>query len=156
MLLKPQLQSSGIVWETPRMLTNKSPHAERMEWFVEDQAFLRFHARPPPPLPVSKLYLFISLSVCRRSSLLTGGGGGWKRGRAWSRIIRAQESLGFYKSFNPLCPKGMFHFHFWIIPVKWIIRWWWVIVILYVVLLSCRKNCTLKFKEIFFQLRQKK
>ncbi len=123
-----------------------------------------FHAvprPPPPPLPVVKLYLFISLPVCRRSTILLLRGGGWGGGGRGAesfihgRIIRSQGSLGFYKAFNSLCPKGMFHFHFWIIAVKWIIRWWWVIVILYVVLLSCRKNCTLEFKEIFSQLRQK-
>jgi hypothetical protein len=34
--------------------------------------------RPPPspPLPFSKLYLFLSLPVCHRSRLLTGGGEG--------------------------------------------------------------------------------
>ncbi len=79
---------------------------ERIEWFywlIEDQAFLRSHNSaprpPPPPLSVSKLSLFLILPVCRRSSLLTGGGG---RGRVWSRIIRPQESLGLYKSFKPL------------------------------------------------------
>jgi hypothetical protein len=69
---------------------------------IEDQAFLRSHnsaPRPPPlPLSVSKWSLFLIIPVCRRSSLLTGGGGG----RVWSRIIRPQESLGLYKSFNPL------------------------------------------------------
>jgi hypothetical protein len=39
----------------------------------------RLHARPLPTSPVSKLSLFLSLTVCGRSSLLTGegkGGGG--------------------------------------------------------------------------------
>jgi hypothetical protein len=35
-----------------------------------------FLAHPLPPSPVSKLPLFLSLPVCRRSSLLTGEGGG--------------------------------------------------------------------------------
>ncbi len=30
---------------------------------------------PPPPSPVKKLPLFLSLPLCRRSSLLTGEGG---------------------------------------------------------------------------------
>ncbi len=61
---------------------------------IEDQAYCGrmfwLHAR-------SLLPLLLSLLVCRRSSLLTGEGG-----RACSQIIRPQESLGLYKSFNPL------------------------------------------------------
>jgi hypothetical protein len=49
--------------------------------------------------PASILSLFLSLPVCRRSSLLTGEGGrGWGR----SQIIRRRESLVLYKSFNTL------------------------------------------------------
>ncbi len=53
---------------------------------------------PPPPSPVSKLSLFLSLSVCRPSTLLTGErGSGWGR----SQIIRGRrESLVLCKSFN--------------------------------------------------------
>ena len=47
-----------------------------------------------PPSPVSKLSLFLSLFVCRRSSLMTGEGG--------SQIIRRRECLVLYKSFNAL------------------------------------------------------
>ncbi len=52
-----------------------------IEWFIENQAFLRTYALapprpPPPPSPLSKLSLFLSLPVCRRSSLLTERGGG--------------------------------------------------------------------------------
>jgi hypothetical protein len=46
-----------------------------IEWFIEDQA-------SSPPHPLSKLSLFLSLSVCRQSCLLKaegeGGGGGGK------------------------------------------------------------------------------
>ncbi len=58
---------------------------------------------PPPPPPVSNLPLFLSLPVCRRSSLLTGEEGGrgkgagrtnYDDGKAWSSIN--------YKSFNTL------------------------------------------------------
>jgi hypothetical protein len=45
--------------------------------------------------------LFVSVSVCRRSSLLTGEGRG-----AWSRIIRPPESLALYKTFNTLWVHG--------------------------------------------------
>jgi hypothetical protein len=38
------------------------------------------HAHPLPPFPVIKLPLFLSLPVCRRSSSLTGEGGGGGRG----------------------------------------------------------------------------
>ncbi len=66
-------------------------------------AFVWFGSTPtpyPPPSPVSKVTLFLSLSVCRRSSLLTEEGGG-----GWSRIIRPQESLALHKTFNTLCEK---------------------------------------------------
>jgi hypothetical protein len=48
-----------------------------------------------PPTPVSKLSLFVSLSVCRRWSILTEEGGGWGWGR--SQIIKLRESLVLYK-----------------------------------------------------------
>jgi hypothetical protein len=43
---------------------------------------IRLHARPYLPSPIRKFYLFLSLPVCRRSSLLAreGGGGGGGRG----------------------------------------------------------------------------
>ncbi len=45
---------------------------------------------PPPSSPVSKLSIFLSLPVCRQSSLLTGEGGGWEKSndgeKAWSSI----------------------------------------------------------------------
>ncbi len=62
-------------------------------------AVLWFSSMPSLPAstsPGSKLSLFVNLSVCRRSSLQTGDGG---RGRAWSRIIRLQES---YCKLGPL------------------------------------------------------
>ncbi len=62
---------------------------------------IRLHSHPLPPSPVRKLALLLRLPVCRRSSLLPGEGAG-ERG-AWSQIIWPQESLGLYKSFNPLC-----------------------------------------------------
>ncbi len=48
-----------------------------IERFIEDQAFSPSYdlALPPTP-PISKLSLFLSLPVCRRSSFLTGEGGG--------------------------------------------------------------------------------
>ncbi len=59
--------------------------------------------RPPPSAsPVSKLTLFLSLPVCRRSSFLTVGG----RGRARSQNHSTAISLAFYKSFNTLCCRG--------------------------------------------------
>ncbi len=77
--------------------------SERIEWFIEGQAFLRsyllLHVQPLPPSLVIKLSLFLSLSVCRRSRLLSGEG---RRGWAWSRIIRPQEGLVTSKSRNTL------------------------------------------------------
>jgi hypothetical protein len=79
------------------------PPREYIEWFIEDQAFLRSYdsiPSPPPFSPVSKLsLLFLSLPVCRRSSLLTDEGDGEGVG-ARSQIIRPRESLGLYKSLN--------------------------------------------------------
>jgi hypothetical protein len=64
----------------------------------------------PHPLPVNKLPLFHSLSVCRRSSLLTGEGG-TGCGRRRSQVIRRRENLVLY---NPLkiwiCEKILFVF----------------------------------------------
>ncbi len=72
---------------------------ESIEWFVEDQAFWRSYnsaTHPPTPSSFSKLPLFLSPPVCRRSSLLTGEGGGGGRGsisynreKAWPSIHHA-------------------------------------------------------------------
>ncbi len=53
----------------------------------------------PPSRPVSKMSLFLSFPVWRRSSLRTGEGEGMGR----TQITRRQESLALYKSFNTLC-----------------------------------------------------
>ncbi len=53
-----------------------------------------------PPLPsCCRLSLFLTLPVCRRSSLPTGEGG-----RVWARnqIVRPRESMALHKSFNTL------------------------------------------------------
>jgi hypothetical protein len=73
--------------------------AESIEWFIEDHRLscgrtIRLLFHPLPPSPVSKLILFFSLFVCRRSSLLMvdGGGGGAKscdREKAWSSISQS-------------------------------------------------------------------
>ncbi len=52
------------------------------------------------PSPVSKLSLFLGLPACRRSSLLTGEGGGGVVEEPNHKTAR--ESRAFYKSFNPL------------------------------------------------------
>ncbi len=56
--------------------------AERIEWLIEDQAFLRPYDSTPLPSPVNNLSFFLSLPVCPRSSFclerLGGGGGGWR------------------------------------------------------------------------------
>jgi hypothetical protein len=51
------------------------------------------------PSPVSKFSLFLSLPLCRRSSLLTVEIGGL----GWSQIIRQRESLVLYKSVDTIC-----------------------------------------------------
>ncbi len=63
---------------------------------------IRLLAQPPPPSPVTNLSLFISLPVCRRSSLLTGeagrGGGlgakAYDRKKAWTSIKHSTRSEG--------------------------------------------------------------
>jgi len=54
---------------------------------------------PFPPSTDSIFSLFLSLPVCRRSSLLTEEGGG---GRWGTKSFRTRESLTLYKSFNTL------------------------------------------------------
>jgi hypothetical protein len=69
-------------------------------------------AYPLPPLSVIKWPLFLSLSECRRSRLLTGEGG---RGRGRSQIRRPRESLALYKSFNSNARYDMcLYVHFWL------------------------------------------
>ncbi len=53
-----------------------------------------------PPSPVNDLDVFLSIPVCRRSSLLTGEGGEGVDTR--SQNILPRESLVLYKSFNTL------------------------------------------------------
>ncbi len=67
---------------------------ERIECFIEDQAFSLSYDLALPPSPISKL----SLVVSHWSSLLTGEGGR-------SQIIRRWESLVLYKSCNTLRSK---------------------------------------------------
>jgi hypothetical protein len=68
--------------------------------FTEDQAFLRLYdsaPRPPPSLPTSpvrKLSQFLNHCVCRRSSLMTGeGGGGSGRGAESHERKKAWASM---------------------------------------------------------------
>jgi hypothetical protein len=49
---------------------------ESIEWFIEDQALSPSYDIGSSPPVFSKLSFFLSLHVCRRSSLLTGGGDG--------------------------------------------------------------------------------
>ncbi len=85
--------------------------AERFNWFIEGQTFSRsfyFAPRPPPPppphsFPISNLDRRHTGRLRKRDNLLKGEGG---RGWARSRIIRPQESLVLYKSFNTLWGGG--------------------------------------------------
>jgi hypothetical protein len=98
------------VWERmiPALL-RLSP--ESIEWFIEDQAFLRsYDSAPRPPhyllSPVSRQQVAsLSQSSCVSPVELTDGKGG-ERGWAWSWIKLPQESLDLYKSFITL----------WIVP----------------------------------------
>ncbi len=61
---------------------------------------------PPPPPPVSKLSLYLSLPLCRRSSLLTGGGGRGAKSyddgeKAWPSINHSILSMrGFFTTWS--------------------------------------------------------
>jgi hypothetical protein len=63
---------------------------------------IRLHARPLSPSPVSKLDLRHTGRLRKRQ--FAGGREGW--GRAWSPILRPQERLVLYISFNTLCSTG--------------------------------------------------
>ncbi len=86
------------------MVTLCPPDPEMIEWFIEDQAFLRSYdstprTPPPPTSPVSKSSLFLSLPVCRRSSLLTGKGAGVEPNH---RTARKLGPLYIFQSSLPL------------------------------------------------------
>ncbi len=63
--------------------------------FIEAQAFLRSYEPIPPPSPVSKLSLFLSLPLCRRPSLYWQERAGvepdqsYDRKKAWASINRS-------------------------------------------------------------------
>ncbi len=62
-------------------------------------AVLRLGSTPLPHLPSVSWSGDKQKELRKRGKLLTGeGGAGW----AWSRIIRPQESMALYKSFNSL------------------------------------------------------
>jgi hypothetical protein len=83
----------------------------RIEWLIEDQAFLRSHnSAPHPPLSSLSHQQLISLhqSSCVSPVELTEQEGGLAR----SQIVRPWESLALYKSFNILwifCFMGQFY-----------------------------------------------
>jgi hypothetical protein len=94
-------------FKIPALTLLPGTRPERIEWFIEYQAFSPSYYsahRPPPfrPCLFSKLSLFRSLPVRRRSSLLTkegsGGGGGWATfqsydgEKAWSSINHSKIS----------------------------------------------------------------
>ncbi len=74
--------------------------SESIEWFIECQAFLRSY--DPPPLRSASCLSFL-VFMCVAGPDYWGERGG-RRGRAWSRILRPQESLALFKSFNTLWP----------------------------------------------------
>ncbi len=72
----------------------KGPSFLAVEWFGSVPT-------PSPPSPFRKLDRRHTGRLRKRDNLLKGWGGGGEG--AGSRIIRPQESLVLYKSFNPLC-----------------------------------------------------
>jgi hypothetical protein len=79
-------------WCFLRRICTVSLRSERIERFIEGLSFLAvgWFGSTPAPSPVSKSSLFLSLPVCRRSSLLRGGGGrgaeSYDRKKAWASI----------------------------------------------------------------------
>jgi hypothetical protein len=67
--------------------------------FLACGRMIRLHAHPLPPSTLSKVDRRLTGRLRKRDKLLTGEG---RRGWAWSRIVRQQESLALYKSFNTL------------------------------------------------------
>ncbi len=106
-----------------------SNHHTREDWMIyRGPGFLAvvYDSAPRPPLP--HLSSASCLSIDGRAYWL--GVRGW----AWSRIIRPQESLALYKSFNTLCithslspslplslPKSMHHPYRELRPRRWIV-----------------------------------
>jgi hypothetical protein len=96
-------------------------NAERIENFKRARLscgrMIPLHAHPLTPSTVSKLALFLSHPICRRSSLLAGKGG---RGRVESN--RPKESLALYKWFNTLwrtaCRKNCCSPHISLLPTN--------------------------------------
>ncbi len=86
------------------------PWPESIEWFTEGQAFLAvvwFGSSPTLPPLLSKLDRRHAEWMRKKDNLLTGEGGRWW---ARSRIIRSQDSLALYKSFqNSLTLGEQFH-----------------------------------------------
>jgi hypothetical protein len=61
------------------------------------------HAHPlPPPFPSANL-----TGATQKTERQLADGKRRERGWAWSRIIRQQECLVLYKSFNYLCPENI-------------------------------------------------
>ncbi len=84
--------SSESFWETPTQRGLNFLKRPKLSY----GRMIRIHPLPPPPHP--------SVSWTGGTHTICWWDGG-RRGRAWSRIIRPQESLVLYKLFNPLCSK---------------------------------------------------
>jgi hypothetical protein len=72
---------------------------ESIECFIEDRRMIRLLAHPFPTSLVSKLSLFLSLPVCRRSSFLTEGGG---EGEEPNLVVTLLENNWFVCQFRHL------------------------------------------------------
>ncbi len=84
----------------PRVGIGERIGPESMEWFIEDQVLsLSFDlASPPPSSPLSKLSLFLSLPMHRRSSFLEGRGGRRGGGGTQSKeLTRAPELVQHFR-----------------------------------------------------------
>ncbi len=97
----PAAPLPGVISIIQLRAVNRTNNPESIEWFIEDQAFLRSSdsaSRPPPSahFPLASCHSS-SVFLCVAGGFLTGG-------REWAmyKIIRLRESLAICKSFNTL------------------------------------------------------
>ncbi len=109
-VFRPIQQAPGILTIFLCITSNRYDYfeyiliSESTDLFVEDPAFLPScdlaPLPPPPPSIVRRLSLFLSLAVCRRSSLLTGEGEGVGGGGKLYDGEKAKSSINHLYSLS--------------------------------------------------------
>ncbi len=99
MTLRSRIKWAVIVARPPFWIPRRNKRALREYWMIyRGPGFLEWFGSSSTPLPtplsVSTLSPFLSLSVCRRSSFLSGGGGGEPNHTTVKKLL--------YKSLNTL------------------------------------------------------